>query len=145
MTVGLVAFLRARLDEDERTARAALDSPGRASWQALGTGVYAEAAVREQDDPPPLTTTGPEVGGSDEDAARAAHIALHDPARVLRDVQARSTTVDEYDIALWAAVDDDRAAYWQGRLDALRESCLRIAWVYADHEGYQQAVAPEPV
>ncbi|MFB4419476.1 DUF6221 family protein [Streptomyces sp. QL37] len=84
MTAGLVAFLQARLDEQEAAAVAAGGTSE--GWQALGTGVYSVASL--DDDVPPLITTGPEVGGSDEDAARAEHIALHGPAQVLRDIEA---------------------------------------------------------
>ncbi|MFE9294172.1 DUF6221 family protein [Streptomyces niveus] len=35
------------------------------------------------------------------------HIARHDPARVLREIQALRTTVDEYDVALGAPAATD--------------------------------------
>ncbi|WP_328723300.1 DUF6221 family protein [Streptomyces sp. NBC_00247] len=83
----LVTFLRARLAEREAAALAASGAGPAPSWQALGTGVYS-LTDSLADDAPPLATTGPEIGGSDEDAARAEHIALHDPARTLREVEA---------------------------------------------------------
>ncbi|MFJ3705309.1 MULTISPECIES: DUF6221 family protein [unclassified Streptomyces] len=92
MTAELVAFLRARLDEQEAAAVAA--GGAGEGWQALGTGVYSAASV--DDDVPPLVTAGPEVGGSDEDAARAEHIALHDPAQVLREVAATRGLLKRY-------------------------------------------------
>jgi hypothetical protein len=138
MTASLVQFLRDRLDERQAAASAAGGASG--SWTALGTGVYSTATVN--DDVPPIVTTGPEAGGSDEDVARAEHIALHDPERTLRGVQAQYATVDEYDIALWAQVDDDQAAYWQGHRDTLRAACLRLATAYSDHPDYQQEWQP---
>ncbi|PWS50951.1 hypothetical protein DLE01_15320, partial [Streptomyces sp. FT05W] len=92
MTAALVAFVRARLDEREAAAVAA-GGTGE-DWQAWGTGIYATSSP--DDDVPPLVTTGPEVGGSDEDAARAAHIALHDPAQVLRDVEALRSLLEQF-------------------------------------------------
>lgn len=88
MTDSLAAFLQARLDEVEAAAVAA----GGEGWKALGTGVYSVDALA--DDVPPIVTTGPEAGGSDEDAARAQHIALHNPARVLREVKAKRAIID---------------------------------------------------
>ncbi|MGW0856912.1 DUF6221 family protein [Streptomyces sp. NPDC002690] len=87
MPDALVTFLRARLAEREAAALAACGGGPAPSWQALGTGVYS-LTDSLADDAPPLVTTGPEIGGSDEDAARAEHIALHDPARTLREVEA---------------------------------------------------------
>ncbi|MFJ6850394.1 DUF6221 family protein [Streptomyces sp. NPDC091271] len=92
MTADLVAFLQARLDEQEAAA-VAVGGTGE-GWQALGTGVYSAASL--DDDVPPLVTAGPEVGGSDEDAARAEHIALHDPAQVLREVEAARGLLKQY-------------------------------------------------
>ncbi|MEV8329187.1 DUF6221 family protein [Streptomyces niveus] len=50
------------------------------------------------------------------------HIARHDPARVLREIQAHRATVDEYDIALGV--------------------CPRIAAVRADHPDCMEAWRP---
>ena len=65
----LVAFLRARIDEDEAAARA------------------AEAAEREpwQDDE-----------WADQHPAELAHYARHDPARVLREVAAKRAILEYY-------------------------------------------------
>ncbi|MEU1086372.1 DUF6221 family protein [Streptomyces sp. NPDC005576] len=78
MSDPLMAFLRARLAEREAESLAASGGGLDLSWQALGTGVYS-AAASLVDDAPPLATTGPEAGGSDEDTARAEHIARHTP------------------------------------------------------------------
>ncbi|MFB8025501.1 DUF6221 family protein [Streptomyces sp. NPDC056465] len=92
MTADLFDFLRARLDEQ---AAAAVSAGGTGEvWRALGTGVYSAATA--EDDVPPLVTAGPEVGGSDEDAARAEHIALHGPAQVLRQVEATRGLLERY-------------------------------------------------
>ncbi|MYW33616.1 hypothetical protein GT040_31215 [Streptomyces sp. SID2119] len=64
MTAALVAFLRARLEDDERVARACA---GDGAWAVEDLEFYA----------PDLS-----------DEVRA-HAALHDPARTLREVEAK--------------------------------------------------------
>lgn len=85
----LVAFLRARLDDDEQAAREAAvwwgdaDEPGEAPhWRPVPCGHI----WNDQDG-----------GIADEVADRhAAHIARHDPARVLAEVEAKRRMVDEH-------------------------------------------------
>ncbi|MEE1802266.1 DUF6221 family protein [Streptomyces sp. JV176] len=118
-TTDLIAFARARLDDDEEVALRC-DGDGCGIWTAAGDS---------------LDFCQVEMGGFHP--AIATHVARHDPARVLREIQAHRTTVDEYEIALWAQADADQAACWQARRDTLLESCLRIATVYADHPEYR--------
>jgi uncharacterized protein YlaI len=67
VTAELAAFLKARLDEDERTARAAIrDDPGH---------MFMKHSQPQE----------------------IAHIARHDPARVLRDVEAKRRIIDEHE------------------------------------------------
>ncbi|MDF6017058.1 DUF6221 family protein [Streptomyces sp. JH34] len=134
MTAELLAFLRARLDEQEAAAAAAGGTS--ADWRALGTGIYCTASL--DDDVPPLVTTGPEVGGSDEDAARTEHIALHDPAQVLREVEAtrgllKQYTTPETDDGLTDALNQYRAIQRMAVDMAVRH----LAQAYADHPDYQ--------
>lgn len=70
MTADLVQFLRDRLDEDEQTARAC---PGDGTW----------------------TTEAFEVYGPDLSDEVRAHTARHNPARVLREVEAKRLMLDE--------------------------------------------------
>jgi hypothetical protein len=89
----LIAFLRARLDEDEQTAREAAvwwgdsDEPGEAPhWR-----------------PVPCGHIWNDHDGSiaDEVADRhAAHIARHDPARVLADVESKRRIIDLHKITV---------------------------------------------
>ncbi|MCL7377452.1 DUF6221 family protein [Streptomyces sp. 35G-GA-8] len=112
----LLAFLRARLDEGERTAREA---------------------------DPDLSAVFTRIECFDtEMAADERHIMAHRPARVLREIEAHRTTVDEYDIALGAPAATDQAAYWKGHTETLREVCQRIATVYADHSDYREEWRP---
>lgn len=81
---GLVEFLTARLDEDERIARAASE---RAPWS------------HNADDYWMITGTDGDVVVYDESAptdAEAAHIARHDPACVLADVAAKRAILEEH-------------------------------------------------
>lgn len=84
MTVAIVEFLTARLDEDELIARAASD---RAPWS------------HHADDYWMITGTDGDVVVYDESAptaAEAAHIARHDPARVRAEVAAKRAILEEH-------------------------------------------------
>lgn len=93
---GLVAWLRAQLDEDERKARAAyVKQQGDPEWwvsEVMGAG-GACFTVRSRRDNRPIARVqrlegydGGEPGDILEGRAAAAHIAEHDPARVLREI-----------------------------------------------------------
>ncbi|MEV3932665.1 DUF6221 family protein [Streptomyces sp. NPDC053728] len=134
MTADLVAFLRARLDEQ---AAAAVAAGGTGEvWQALGTGVHS--AVSLQDDVPPPVITGPEVGGSDEDAARAEHIALHDPAQVLREVEATRGLLKQFTApGTGAGTPDAFDRYPAGTRDGAVDTAVRhLAQAHAGHPDY---------
>ncbi|MFJ8885840.1 DUF6221 family protein [Streptomyces sp. NPDC102402] len=140
MTADLVAFLQARLDE---RAAAAVAAGGTSEvWHALGTGVHS-AAIPD-DDVPPLITTGPEAGGSDEDAARAEHIALHDPAQVLREVEAARGLLRQYTASGTSAGPSDaldRFAAGTHRA-AVDMAARHLAQAYADHSDYRPEWRP---
>lgn len=123
----LAVFLRARLDEDDAAAQRV-----RSSWRQIGeTGVIVASDGERA-----------EECANGNWAGIAEHIVRHDPARVLREIQAHRTTVDEYDIALGAPAATDQAAYWKGHAETLREVCLRLATVHADHPDYREAWRP---
>ncbi|MFC9609118.1 DUF6221 family protein [Streptomyces niveus] len=101
MTVNLVGFLRERLAEDEAAARAATWCDDAAAWRAEpspfgardgGQRWYIEDAMDDG------VVSHVDPAASDHEGV-ARHIARHDPARVVREIQAYRTTVDEYDIA----------------------------------------------
>lgn len=110
MTDDLVAFLRARLDEDERAAKL---------WLPFGN-------------PHPEYTE---------------HIARHDPARVLREVEAKRRIIDEHreisgECQTCAYFGDDEDS--GGNVFRYRENadypCMTVqllALPYADHPDYQ--------
>lgn len=146
----LIAFLRACLDEDERVARA--------------------VPVGEICAPPAHWATGADPGGEEtwvlgtyEDInahtpAAADHVARHDPARVLREVEAKRRILDEHQPEDGSCsrcgrdsreenpgahlrgepemVDVWRPAIWPCRTTRL------LAMPYDDHKNYRQEWKP---
>lgn len=143
MSDALVAFLQARLTERETAALAAGGGGDDSSWRALGTGVYS-AAASLADDVPPLATTGPEVGGSDEDAALAEHIALHDPEHTLREIDAVRQLLRRYE----EPGSSDSLPDSANRLPAATErhavllAVRHLALPHSDHPDYLAAWRP---
>jgi Family of unknown function (DUF6221) len=133
----LVAFLSARLDRDEAVAKAAFGKSGR-WWRRLrqiflnGPPVPAGA----------LLEGDPEVDDEEADIFIAdivvydegrpseeefEHIARHDPARVLREVEAKRKILAEY------------VAYTESYVTQARQlefSIACLAAVYSDHPDY---------
>ncbi|MGA6873084.1 DUF6221 family protein [Streptomyces pratensis] len=139
----LVQFLRARLDEDAETAlSAALGRSKYAAWRADETDVYTQEVILSGH-AHRVADTGPTYPGADdyeEDAARATHIARHDPARVLREVEAKRALLSRYE-AMTADV-----LVVTGR-EAILSEYRRIilpglALPYADHPDYQETWKP---
>lgn len=116
----LVEFIRARLDEDERLARAMTPAEWEVRDGALTDG-YELLSAWDAD----------KLGGQ-----RLLHIARHDPARVLREVEAKRAML-AYLIAL-----EDKALdgnWWS--LDY--ELPLKLlALPYADHPDYRAERSP---
>jgi hypothetical protein len=130
---GLVEWLRAQLDEDEQAARRAGDS-----FRQVGeTGVI-------------VATEGDraEECASANWAGIAEHIVRHDPARVLREIDAKRRILAE-------------CAYWHGKLakeavdpspmpfpalgevlDAVTPILRALALPYADRPGYREEWRP---
>lgn len=111
----LVTFLHARLDDDEQTARGALER-----WP------------------------GSEIGQLGIPAA-ATHIARHDPARVIRDIDAKRQILrhitPELDAGSGGVDSDefgDELAHWTRLLTIAR----LFAQAYADHPNYQEDWRP---
>lgn len=131
----LVQFLRDRLAEDEQAARRA-----GSSFRQIGeTGVI-------------VATDGDraEECASANWSGIAEHIVRHDPARVLRDVEAKRAAIDQ--CAYW----NERAAceaveppkYPQPGLDigllldAMNPVLRALALTYADHPDYRDSWRP---
>ena len=108
----LVVWLRQQLDTDERLARAA----GWHRWE-----------VREGGDVDAVGNGKTVVVGALDYDAR--HIAEHDPARVLRQVQAHRAILDLYEQTEYGDL---------ARLTALEDVMERLVSIYSDRDGYRQ-------
>ncbi|MFE0088737.1 DUF6221 family protein [Streptomyces sp. NPDC059016] len=127
----LVDFLRARLDEDEQAARRAGDS-----FRQIGeTGVI-------------VATEGDraEECASANWAGIAEHIVRHDPARVLREVEAKRRMLTSYEnaaVAQRAATGTPSVGdLMDGSAHSLRFALRLLALPYADHPDYRQEWKP---
>ena len=137
----LVEFLRARLDEDEQIARAAMFNNGR--WRRTGQWAHPTSVARDYG--PDVV---PEQGGSlawDNNG----HIARHDPARVLADVAANRAILDAYAERFSAARQDGSdpppfSPYRAGVVVGLDTPIKHLASVYADHPDYDQSWTVTP-
>lgn len=112
----LVRWLGEQLDIDTARAKAC---PGNGEWNAGDIGFYG----------PELS---PEV---------RAHMAEHDPARVLREVEAKRRILERYELAMKnrRAHPDDLAS--AGALLALHGVVKLLALPYAGRSGYEEALA----
>lgn len=147
----LIAFLRARLDEDKAVARA-VEVPH--DWHPGPGDDDPEWAPEELVCmwPPEFHTSYEEDkhwrGLTTESAELAAHIARHDPARVLREVEAKRRIVECHEP--WTAANGDIICGRCGRehidgrpgghfpCQTLRLLALR----YADHPSYREEWRP---
>ncbi|APE21429.1 MULTISPECIES: DUF6221 family protein [Streptomyces] len=135
----LIAFLRARLDEDEELALQAQQLGGAPSWDSaadvlLLPGLKTRRRLAEQGVPDAL-----------QDAVEA-HAARHDPARVLADVDAKRRIVTAYEEAATefqdigpGMVSYDRMV---GSVSSLRTAIECLSLAYADHPDYQDMWRP---
>lgn len=128
----LVEFLKARLDEDEAAAKAAGEFDGE-TWVARGDAVLENV---------PDGTRGEWIAQRCEDDDTAAHIARHDPARVLADVAAKRAILDGYRMLAWVLGDEDAPGTLKDREFILRGVLKRLATVHARHPDYRQEWKP---
>ena len=142
---GLIAFLKARIDEDKAGALAAAGGDGkyggRPNWSARFRWIVTDEADPDWAivDLSPLT----------EDRDLGGHIARHDPARALREVEAKRAILRNHRPA-WTDYKDgdgiDRTSNEcvecepSGTPDNYPCPTLRIlAAVYSDHPDYDPA------
>ncbi len=128
----LLAFLNARLDEDEAAAKAATPGP----WFALTRAEVQRIRAKGEDGPEETWTAA--VGGvpvmSDDESRSDAdriHVALHDPARVLREVGVKRNLIAEYE-------DCHNTGNSPEHYDGYWDAILGFAAVCSDHPDYQQ-------
>jgi len=96
----LVRWLGAQLDEDERIARGADPGP----WKSESLGRHDQSVIKLG---APTSTSMIQFDGS-RAAANGAHAARHDPARVLREIDAKRKLLDDYVVT--ARIRDEAAA-----------------------------------
>ncbi|MEU9670372.1 DUF6221 family protein [Streptomyces bobili] len=121
----LVQWLRAQLDEDERIARAAEGDP-----VFDGTGIVVERNLAP--------------GFPDRVAGLispvATHIARHDPARVLREIDAKRQALDHYEEC--ARAGKGGVAAYRMAAGAVAMQIAIMALPYADRPGYREEWRP---
>ncbi|MFE2712261.1 DUF6221 family protein [Streptomyces mirabilis] len=121
----LVRWLGEQLDEDERIARSA----GGVVYLGWAEGGWVEAEI------PKTEWKGPGDDGRHVGSVRRAedraHIARHDPARVLREIEAKRRIVDRY--AWLREHGDTGGTAWVLPL---------LALPYADRPGYREEWRP---
>jgi hypothetical protein len=134
MTADILAFLRERLDEDEQSARACQAEVGATR---AGEPYPDGSGTAEVDDFPsyPWGLQKHEL----------AHIARHDPARVLREVEGKRALLGQYE-AVCAEVRDPKSADHRtsarSRQFQLEQALPLLALPYSDHADYRQEWAP---
>jgi hypothetical protein len=152
VTVDLVQWLTACLDEDERIARAACEG-GEGRWHPLGDRVGGSVAGDHE---------GYHVafGEGYPTLEQATHIAAHDPARVLREVETvrrivglHVITVEKADLPPFDSYTGERnpdeynvtCAICGWVSDEPTSACLTLrllALPYADRDSYRPEWAP---
>ncbi|MFE6868325.1 DUF6221 family protein [Kitasatospora sp. NPDC057692] len=136
MTADLVAFLRARLDEDEQGAAT--------SWPGLWATDAEEYGVVDSEDGTEIADIV--VCSTRQQQATARHIARHHPARVLAEVDAKRRILARYTSAVADSAEDADGYYDENRFEDARQlyPVLRLlALPYADHPGYRPEWAPD--
>jgi hypothetical protein len=127
----LVQWLGVQLDEDERIARAATPGP----WVDQG-GYVTDVGPKVQ-----VTDYGTQDGEPEEDnpqgRADSAHIVAHDPARVLREIDAKRNLLH-----LAERAHDYHETFTSGFASALERTLRLFALAYADRPGYREEWAP---
>lgn len=116
----LVVFLRERLAEDEQVARkATARQTGGETWTYDGTGVQAGSG---------LTVAQRQV------PVLAEHIARHDPARVLAEIETKRRMIDECE----RTVDYDS----RGMMSMAEDFLRLLALPYAEHPEHREEWRP---
>lgn len=145
MSDDLLTWLRAQLDEDERIA---LDAGG--AWNA-GGGAWMELPDTPWVLTAPVPITQWKPPNSDRNIGTIprewdrAHIVRHDPARVLREVEAKRRILN--DVLPTMQADEMRiAGEWGVGSEPVREASddllSLLALPYADRPGYRDEWRP---
>lgn len=141
---GLVQFLRDRLDEDANTAQAS-DQVDPGPWSADAHDEGGNNAHQHRTGYGVVASPGGDLWKCTSSAAAMAantsrHIARHDPARILAEVEAKRALVAKY-IEV-ADNDINEVEYAYGYANALGEAVRLLALPYASHPDYSEAWRP---
>lgn len=158
----LTDFITARLNDDERIAQDATgnnwhwkegedgnDSDDQGPWlMSDHVHHFTDSRGTARSYPESVTSTWitGAWGGLNIDDTDKAHIARHDPAHVLRDIESKRAIVAAYmasgmEFSLHMAAGAPTQARF-GAMHALEGACRTLAAVYADHPDYQEAWKP---
>jgi hypothetical protein len=148
----LVRWLGEQLDEDERVARVAMRLPGGVpgeQWRVSGShsdagGTYWSItnASSDIDRVPTLEMVGSGMsGGGAHTEDVATHIAAHDPARVLREIDAKRELLRRYE-ALAAGVLVLTSSAREIQSEYRRVILPSLAAGYSDRPGYREEWRP---
>ena len=125
----LVRWLGEQLDKDERIAQGADPGP----WKNNSLGRHDQSVIKLG---PPTSTSLIQFDGS-RAAANGTHVARHDPARVLRDIEAKREVV-----RLAERAHDYHETFMNGFAAALEGTLRLFALAYADRPGYRRDWRP---
>jgi hypothetical protein len=134
MTDDLVQFLRDRLDEDEQAAQAATWHEDAGTWTAGLSEYEPRWYIEDSMDDGVISRVDPQAS-QDEGVAR--HIARHDPARVLREVEAKRRLLDTY-LADAAGADEQINDEWRAGSTLAADLLCIMALAYSGHPGYRR-------
>ena len=137
----LVQFLRARYDEDEQAAKACASAP----WEVEIPPMVHVSVQARRDNKWKWGKLG-YVATVERDEDRA-HIVRHDPARVLRDIEARRRIMTLHTAATGHGCSTTDETGYNLNYDEVsyNDACttLRLlASVYADHPSYRAEWRP---
>ena len=149
----LTEFLRARLNEDEAIARKACEY-AEASWKLDKDGTTVlwwppEPRVAEMERQKGLPVVSDRWRGQAIESSShqiAPHIARHDPARVLAEVDANRKLVTAYEsaVAAYGAAEVGTTVndLMTGSVNSLRYSLQLLALPYAEHPDFKEEWRP---
>lgn len=149
----LVEFLNRCIDEDERIASAATPGPWRYDqgkhWRKPGTSWFEEAVFAGPDGADAICVAGTGETDDWQSMADAEHVALHDPARVLREVEAKRRLLKPHstgDFPYDPDGDGPGNYSWTERCDECYKptpcpTVRALASAYSDRPGYDPSWA----
>lgn len=133
----LITWLRACLDDDEKTAKAAISGNWQAQRSEYGpNGEWEILAWQTNGTAKRVVYTGYEGGIVSKE--NALHIERHEPRRVLEDIRMKRDLLDEYEAVAHLDTDNPEPEYAHGRAGGLGEAVKMIAAAYRHRPGWKQ-------